>query len=262
MKLLAKKEQIENGFIAASKKYINSSYQEHGHEFFEIEYVISGSGIYIIDGVEYSICENMMFFMTPSNFHSIKECDAEIINVMFSCNLCDLNAIFGLYSSDISPAIQLSKENGTLFEKLLSEIAQSNDTDYSVQFLNCVIYKYLSLIQKKKKIINSHIRSVIMYLLENFRRPLHLADAAEFVALTPEYLSALFLQETGVNFKTYLDNLRYDYVTKLLAFTRMPIAVVCSEAGFCDYANFNRRFKERYSLSPGEYRKLHMKNKK
>ena len=84
--------------ICASKKHIKGDFLNHGHDFFEIEYIISGSGTYFIDGKSYPIQDKMLFFISPSNFHAIKDCDAVIINVMFSCNLCDTNLLYCLFS--------------------------------------------------------------------------------------------------------------------------------------------------------------------
>ena len=75
-----------------------------------------------------------------------------------------------------------------------------------------------------------------------------------FAAFTPSYLSALFQQETGICFKTYVDNLRFHYAENLLKTSDSNIAEVCTLSGFCDYANFSRRFRQIYGVTPEEYR--------
>lgn len=253
MKLFEKKSLIQNGIISSSQKHIEGDFSEHGHEFFEIEYIINGGGKYFIDGVPYQIRDKMLFFMSPSNFHSIENCNAEIINIMFSCDLCDNNTLFELFSG--ASALFFSEKDSILAELLLNEIVNSNKTDYSVQFLKALLYKLSSLLSVKPQKFGSHIKSAIVYILENFRSELTLENAAGYVGLSPTYLSGLFLRETGINFKAYLDNLRFDYSLKLLKFTEMSVLEVCYESGFCDYANFTRRFKQKYRLTPSEYRK-------
>ena len=58
---------ITNGMLSAERKEIKGKFERHGHEFFEIEYIISGSGIYSVDGTEYRIEKNMLFFMSPDS---------------------------------------------------------------------------------------------------------------------------------------------------------------------------------------------------
>lgn len=258
MRLLEKENLIQNGIITASKKHITGSFTEHGHKFFEIEYVISGSGTYIIDGISYPICKNTLFFMSPSNFHAVKDCDAEIINIMFSCNLCDTNSVYCLSSFENLCALNLSDEDSILIEKMLMEITKSNDINYMVHFLRAVTLKLSNMVENKKGVpqsTQSHIQSAIIYTLENFRSSITLKSTAEHTKLAPAYLSTLFLKETGTNFKAYLDEIRFDYATKLLKFTQLSVSEVCTTSGFTDYTNFTRRFKAKFNCTPSEYRK-------
>jgi len=261
MKLLEKESQIKNGIISAEKKHIAGDFAEHGHKFFEMEYIISGSGTYIIDGREYSLCERRLFLMSPSDFHSIKSCDAEIINVMFSCDLCDTSSFYRIFAPKKTAALDFTYEDSVLIEKLLLEIAGSRETEYMIQFLRSALYKCSNLIEHEKSFsdeyTHTYVQKTIVYILENFSKGITLSDAARHIKLAPAYLSALFAKETGTNFKNYLDNIRFEYTMKLLKFTNMPVLAVCSESGFSDYTNFVRRFKDKYGFTPSEYRKKH-----
>ncbi len=258
MKFLTKKHEIKNGIISAEKRHLKGDYSEHGHEFFEIEYVTDGSGLYIIDGREYKIEKGMLFFMSPADFHKIVNSDAEIINVMFSCNLCDNASLYRLFAKSPISAIKLSESDFILTEKLLSEMTESSDTEYIIQFLQCVLMKISKLASTKNHespALHSYIKSAIIYMLENFRANLSLSGTACYLGLAPAYLSSLFLKETGVNFKAYLDNIRFEYAQKLLSSKNLTVLQVCNASGFSDYTNFTRRFKKRYGISPSEYKK-------
>ena len=99
MKLLDKDREIQNGIISAEKKHIVGYFAEHGHRFFEMEYVINGTGTYIINGKEYPLRPRRLFLMSPSDFHAIRDCQADIINVMFSCDLCDTASLYRLFAT-------------------------------------------------------------------------------------------------------------------------------------------------------------------
>ena len=85
---------------------------------------------------------------------------------------------------------------------------------------------------------------------------LKLEDVASEVALAPTYFSRLFKAEKGINFKVYLNNMRFEYAKKLLEHTDMTVLQICTECGFNDYPNFIRRFKQHTGYYPVQYREL------
>ena len=71
MKIAGKKEHIPNNFIAGSRKILNFAVSSHIHEFYEIEFVISGDGVCCIDGQDYEFSAGSVFFLSPINIHEI-----------------------------------------------------------------------------------------------------------------------------------------------------------------------------------------------
>ena len=57
------------------------------------------------------------------------------------------------------------------------------------------------------------IETVIKILQKNLNNDISLEKIAEIVNLNPSYLSALFKQEAGVSFTSYLKSLRMRYAT-------------------------------------------------
>ena len=254
MKQFSKNIFIENGYISASKKKESAFVDTHFHDFFELEYIISGNGKYVVDGKEYSIRSGDLFFLTPFNFHCVDIKNAEFYNVMFSENICDASSLQNL--SQAAPVITNSKEN--IFEILLEELCNNKDiSEYRVSLLNTIIKKLeLTTLKSSPKGSLSSIKKAELYILTNFRNELTLNKVANEAALAPTYFSKLFKSEKGINFKTYLNNLRFNYAKKLLNYSEMTIMQICNESGFNDYPNFIRRFKEKTGHSPAEYRKL------
>ena len=258
MDFFGKKQLITNGIIYAEYKKISESIPTHIHDVFEIEYIIRGTGTYIVDGEEYEIQDNMLFYMSPASFHSFKNLDAEIINILFPCDICDSSSLFRLFFSKKSSVYM--DDTSTLVGTLLGRIVtccKNNDITIAISFLQCLLYELSSLVSIPDKRVNSYVQSAILYMTENFRNDITLNDTSNYVGIVPPYLSKLFSEEIGMSYKTYLDNLRFGYATKLLAFSNTSIADICRQSGFKDYVNFTRRFKERYDLTPTEYREKH-----
>ena len=254
MKQYTRIKFIENGLISASHKKESTFVDTHFHDFFELEYIVSGSGIYTVDGTEYTIKSGDLFFLTPNNFHDVDIKNAEFYNVMFSQNICDSGTLQNLVVN--SPVI--INIASSFFEILLEELCTNTDkNDYSITLLNTIIKKIeLESLKSPSRSSISSINKAELFILTNFRNELKLNDVANEIAMAPTYFSKLFKLEKGINFKTYLNNLRFEYAKKLLEHSEMTIMQICNESGFNDYPNFIRRFIQHTGYSPSEYRKL------
>lgn len=256
MEILKKADFIENGFVSAVQKHINGDFPSHGHVFFEIEFILNGTGTYIVDGVSYDIDKNMLFLLSPTNIHSIKNCDAEIINIMFSCELCTAASLFLIFKSSAARMMTFSDNEAAFISGLLYEIISSQSVEYSETFLRCLLFKIAPKDYNNDSKDNTYIQAAIVHILENFHTGLTLSKAAEYLSLSPAYFSSQFKKEMGIGFKEYLDNIRFEHALKLLKFTDMPICKICISSGFSDYINFTRRFKSKYHCTPTQYRKM------
>lgn len=257
MRILTKKDNIPNDFIAAKRKCFCKTLEAHGHDFFEIELILNGKGSYIIDGKQYEIKPHTLFLMNPSQIHSV-DADMELINVMFQCEYDNAFFAFPLTSRTAPPVFHLEDEDYDLIYSLLQELVKVHKTDcqYGVLLLRCVLRKLIACLPESNEEIHPpYIQQTLLYMMENFRSGITLQSAAARLGLSKAYLSDCFSKQLGVNFKTYLDDLRFSYAKNLLAFTNIPIGEIHERSGFYDYANFTRRFKQKYGCSPGEYRK-------
>lgn len=258
MRILKKEDLFSDVLVSAVKKMYKGECKPHAHDFFEIEYVIKGQGIYEIDGKPHQIKEGMLFFMTPANIHGIKNADMELINVMFK-NGSDILP-FNVGSSCIS-VTEIPEQDRALIYEMLFELVKihQNNVYYGKLILECVFQKLSLFADKSNKPTEQYISKAITFIMENFRKGISLGDVAQSIGISKAYLSDYFVKQTGINFKVYLDNVRFDYVRTLLEITDLPVGEIYIGAGFTDYANFSRRFKKRFGMSPLAYRKNNTK---
>lgn len=257
IKRFTKSQNIFNNDICAIKKHIYGDFPMHWHEFFEIEYIIDGKGEYCIDGQTYQIESGMIFFMTPINFHELKNVDAEIINLMFSSDLSTPDALFQISGHGIERAIKFNKTEVSFIETLLTELClavKDKDITYASSLLNPLLLKLGRTTNKNHHSELTYVQSTMLQLQNNFRSKVTLSDVAATVGLSPSYLSNIFSNELGIGFKEYLNTLRFEYAKKLLLYSNMNISEICFESGFDNYANFLRGFKNRYGNSPARFR--------
>ena len=226
--------------------------------FFELEYVIRGKGVCVIDGKEYPMHEGALFLLSPINTHAVRDADTELFNVMFRLEYASSLPELSLFPTSHSPFFSPNERDSAFLHSLLCEIVDTHEknTGYARHLLACVLEKlrFLSAPETERTAL-PYIRRAILYTTEHFRENVSLERTAACLGLSPSYFSELFLRETGKSFKQYLDTLRFSHAKELLAFTDLPVSEVHRLSGFADYANFSRRFKSAFGMTPTDYRR-------
>lgn len=251
-----KEQNIGEKSISASRKWLNGEGDTHWHDFYEIEYVIRGSGICNLNGREFPFSDGMLFFMTPADFHCVKTGGAEIINLMFVADLATPDCLAPLTSRCTPKSLSVPEETRPFLMMLLEEIVANQDRlTYCSALIDSLLLKLSqSLPAVFESNWNSASQKMHFYILNHFRDKLSLEDVAGYAGLTPAYASAVFKKEMQMGFKAYLNELRFDYAGKLLLHSDMTVAQICRESGFEDYPNFIRRFKQHFGLTPTQLR--------
>lgn len=138
--------------------------------------------------------------------------------------------------------------------------------DYE-EFGACIDNLKIALFQQKsaeeaeggeERIINKIVRFVQNHLAEE----ISLSVLAEEFHFSTQYVSQLFKNEIGVNFLTYLTNIRMEKAKKLLLGTDLPIADVSEQSGYGDYRVFTKVFKKSEGVTPSQYRRDFMEGSK
>lgn len=100
------------------------------------------------------------------------------------------------------------------------------------------------------------VETVYQKLQKDFDDPnLSLQFMADFVEVSPAYLSTLFSQTMGTTFIESLTQIRLKKAQELLQKTDMKITDITFEIGYTDPNYFSYLFKKRTGLTPKEYRK-------
>lgn len=101
---------------------------------------------------------------------------------------------------------------------------------------------------------NETYRRIIDYVHEHFKDEISLNQLAEMFHTNASYLSKLFKKEAGVNYSTYINQLRLDYACKLMRQTKLTVNEISEMCGFNNYVYFARLFKTKIGMTPTEYR--------
>lgn len=109
--------------------------------------------------------------------------------------------------------------------------------------------------EKSEKQEERTITGITRYLQEHLAEEMSLSVLSEEFHLNPQYISQLFKNEIGVNFLTYLTNIRMEKAKKLLLSTSIAITEVADKSGYSDYRVFTKVFKKSEGITPSQYRR-------
>ena len=150
--------------------------------------------------------------------------------------------------------------------KWCQEALRMQITDYILkpvdyeEFGHCIDRLKVSQFQKKKASAekDTHqqrpILKITSYLQEHLCEEISLTLLSEKFHLNPQYISQLFRSEIGVNFLTYLTDIRMEHARKLLISTDLSITNIAMESGYSDYRVFTKVFKKAEGVTPSQYR--------
>jgi AraC-like DNA-binding protein len=101
-------------------------------------------------------------------------------------------------------------------------------------------------------------QSVLDYISEHWSDPnLSRKETARFFQRHPNHFSRLFHAQTRRNFRSYVNEIRLERSLHFLRDLRYNISDVAPLCGFSDVQYFIRCFRQRFDITPGEYRRRH-----
>ncbi|MFV0529328.1 MAG: helix-turn-helix transcriptional regulator [Lachnospiraceae bacterium] len=96
---------------------------------------------------------------------------------------------------------------------------------------------------------------VLYYIHHNYRENLKLETIAILFGYNSSYLGKIFSRKMGINFNTYVDQIRIEEAKKLLARDDLKVYEIAEQIGYSNVDYFHKKFKKNVGTSPAEYRK-------
>lgn len=205
--------------------------------------------------------ENFVSSIESYNRRSLEQCINQIYSgyVMdeIECSSCydvagDLADIFfGRIESN-------SEETQRISQNLRNRIQHCNTVIKLKNLLKTEFGNYLDMEREALETESVRpIRKAKQFIEEHYREKIGLEDIAAVVELNPVYFSVLFKKETGLNFSSYLTNVRIEKAKEMLCTTNETVAAIADSVGYKDARYFSQTFTKIVGVKPVLYRKLH-----
>ncbi|SEU26134.1 AraC family transcriptional regulator [Paenibacillus sp. NFR01] len=263
----------------------------HEHDFIEISYVASGTGIHILGDKQYEVCAGDLFLINyhvPHEFRSLDDPGAAplmVYNCVFKPDFIDVNlldyrefadvihylsfhSIFALEAGHIDDLKILGGGNRlieSVYQKMLAEFTRQDDG--YIELLRAYLIELLITIFRSLKkssgqpagALSPHaawIEKSKQYLKANYAIGATLNELASQSFLSPTYFCRLFKDHTGMTISEYTQKLRIEEACHLLQSGGDKIIAVAEKVGYKDLKHFNEVFKKHTGITPGAYKKL------
>lgn len=148
-----------------------------------------------------------------------------------------------------------SKYSNHEFSNAFSTLMNENDFNMLKDYLQKMLMEFVTAVQSVKvQVENPIITKVCEYIEKNMEKDISLEQVAEFAGVSSFYLSKLFKEEKGVTFINFLTDTRLDKAQQLLKDNSISIKEITAAIGYNDQNYFSRLFKNKFGISPTEYR--------
>jgi len=234
--------------------------ENHCHDRYELLYVLSGSGKYIVEGTEYAVKPRTIMLVRPFEYHCMRLDDDvtyERYCLHFSASFLGsegaelLERITGgevanYYSSSVSGAID------AIFDRM--ELCSSFAYEEQRMYIRALMLEIVLLLSatagERLPQDDAELGArVIRYLNNNIDKELSLDKLAKKFFVSKYYLCRAFKKHNGVSVHGYINHKRVMYAKQLIE-SGETASGAAYKVGFGDYSAFYRAYVKILGTSP------------
>ncbi len=112
----------------------------------------------------------------------------------------------------------------------------------------------LEMIEGHRKVATNTTEILKAYIQEHLDEDLSRKQLAQQVYLSEDYMSRLFMQDTGTTLVNYIACCRIEKACEYLKDTNLPVGRIALSVGFHNFSYFSKTFRDQTGQTPNEYR--------
>lgn len=238
----------------------------HSHEaFYHMAYVISGTAVWTVDGVEYPARAGTCINVPPNVSHCMctNNDTCEIYEIKYAVsrqgmarNLSAGSQVFqgdtlleeliaAVYDVSRHRTVRARQEGNSFLIALLHHLLRISGADKegenSSEFLNT-------------KDFSPSTRMTVKYIDENYMCDISLEMVSAATGYNRNYICTAFKRDCGFTVSTYLNYVRIFHAAEMIAYGDYTLQQVCTAVGFNDLSYFTKTFRKIVGVPPGQYR--------
>lgn len=259
--------------------YETDSRQEmiHSHDCLELNYIIDGTGYYLIEDKSYPIEKGDIFLINNLEHHmAVHENNLKMLVFVFdqsfvweSADEYDYLKPFFERGNSFSNKINRGSDTYEEIRDAILHIKEESEqqkvgwvlmTKAWLMVSLAMFYRYYSgqnaLDAHTQRNSYERIRKVVEYIHNNFSEELSLEELSSIALMNKSYLSGLFTKVMHMRVFDYIELVRINHSKVLLKTSDLSILEIALESGFKSSSYFSRIFRKLMGMTPNEYRKI------
>lgn len=248
----------------------------HRHDFFEVLYLLKGSGFHVIDTNKYEIKPPCVFFMSPGQAHKLElSNDIEGFIFIFTADFYLLNRsnqntliefpFFYTIHQD-NPPLLLENENDirfleSLFRQGISEISDAVESNNEMlrSILDLILTTCAARYQVSENLLNKGKGQILVkrffhLVEENHQKNLSMSDYSGMIGITPNHLTQTVKSLTGKTSSQIIKAKQLLEIKRLLVHTNLSVSEIANQLNFEDQSYFTKFFKRETGFTPIQFR--------
>ncbi|WP_411346993.1 AraC family transcriptional regulator [Paenibacillus sp. WLX2291] len=263
--------RIERPFFRTEEKDVLSP---HRHDFYEIFWLVKGSGTVTIDFKTYALNENVICFISPGQVHgwSFEDTDQLLQGYLIKFHkdiVCkqesDSFSFINNYIGNIDAVCYINQEQTVAFDRIFELLHRESEmtmlySDEAIRF-----YLQLILIEIQRNQMANTIqqtedraylltKSFLKLVEEHFKSHTSVDNYARMLFVTPNHLIQTTKRTLGKTAGELIRDRQMLEAKRLLQFSRLSIEHTAQHIGFTDPSYFGRVFKQYTGYSPSKFR--------
>lgn len=248
----------------------------HRHDFFEVLYLLKGSGLHVIDTNKYEIKPPCIFFMSPGQAHKLElsndiegyififTSDFYLLNRSNQNTLIEFPFFYTIHQDN--PPLLLENESDirfleSLFRQGIAEIrdAEESNTEMLRSILDLILTTCAARYQVTENLLNKGKGQILVkrffhLVEENHQKNLSMSDYSGMIGVTPNHLTQTVKLLTGKTSSQIIKAKQLLEIKRLLVHTNLSVSEIANQLNFEDQSYFTKFFKRETGFTPIQFR--------
>jgi AraC-like DNA-binding protein/mannose-6-phosphate isomerase-like protein (cupin superfamily) len=242
-----------------------STIPAHWHEYVELIFLLEGHMTAVIQAETYHLTEGDFLIINSGDLHMTQIPEPTTAYILLQIPENELLKLLPHFETlRFQTLIQGAYSGpGAYLTEMLREY-EAKESGYQLLFL-ARLYELIYMLYRNyssRPALSSdsadrdlkRITQVMDWIQKNYREPLTLNEAADFVGLSREYFCRMFKKCTGQTFLEYLNAERAMHLYDSLRESDKNLTLLMEEHGITNYKVFMRAFKHLYGRTPQQVR--------
>lgn len=263
-------------------RYVRNEKPEypHNHDFFEMSYVYQGRFYNTVDGHAIEQQANTLVLLSPRALHAcyIKQQSDIVFNILIKRSLVEkifvrmfseddvvfrffLDSIYNIHQKKPYLVFHCNDELVGLVHSIIRE-----HFDHKLFSQNIMIAKLIELFSELSRLYqetcrddspvpdsNRSLVEILDYIETNYSS-VTLTTVAEHFNYSPSYVSKIIKNHLNQTFASILHNMKLENACRYLSASDLPIEQIVEIVGYTDVSHFYKIFRQKYGMSPRQYR--------